>query len=68
MGGARRATAGPGSLEPGAPATFAVWDLPAGLDPDAGPPLPLLTPGAPLPTCLRTVVDGRTIHETEDAP
>jgi predicted amidohydrolase YtcJ len=44
-----------GVLEPGAPATFAVWDAP---ELDGGlPPL-----GVP-PRCLRTVLDGNTIHE-----
>ena len=47
------------------PATYAVWDAPAGLDADG---LPDLTPGTTLPTCVRTVVDGRTVHHTEDSP
>jgi len=38
-------------------ATFAVW--PAGEHVGAG--LPDLTPGAALPTCVRTVVRGETI-------
>ncbi len=38
---------------------------PAGLD---GAGLPDLTPGTTLPTCARTVVDGRTVHHTEDSP
>jgi hypothetical protein len=48
-----------------APATYAVWDTPAGLDRAQPPglPLPVLDPGAPLPTCVRTVVDGRTVHD-----
>jgi predicted amidohydrolase YtcJ len=46
-----------GVLTPGAPATFAVWDTPAGL---AGT-LPVLEPDAPLPTCRLTVLRGRTI-------
>ena len=54
-----------GLLRPGAPATYAVWDAPAGLDGDG---LPDLTPGTTLPTCVRTVVDGRTVHHTEDSP
>jgi predicted amidohydrolase YtcJ len=48
-----------GELVPGAPATYAVWgtgDLGEGGLPD-------LTPGTPLPTCLRTVVRGTTIYE-----
>ncbi|GAB3127260.1 amidohydrolase [Tsukamurella serpentis] len=72
-GGRRDGVAG--TLVPGAPATFAVWD--AGelvvrapsdavqrwsTDPRAGvAPLPDLAPAAPLPQCLRTVVDGRTV-------
>jgi predicted amidohydrolase YtcJ len=65
-----------GTLAPGAPATYAVWD--AGpltvsapdtrvqrwsTDPRAGVPgLPALEPGSPLPRCLRTVLRGETIH------
>lgn len=71
-----------GVLAPGAPATYAVWE--AGelvvqtpdervaawsTDPRAGVAgLPDLTPGVPLPTCLRTVVAGRTVHDAEDPP
>ncbi|MFE7564969.1 amidohydrolase [Kitasatospora sp. NPDC057500] len=65
-----------GVLVPGAVASFAVWaagdlvvqapdDRVAGwsTDPRSGTPgLPDLTPGEPLPTCLRTVVRGRTVH------
>ncbi len=70
-----------GVLAPGAPATFAVWA--AGelvvqtpdervaswsTDPRAGVPgLPDVSPGVPLPTCLRTVVRGRTVYLREDA-
>ncbi|GAA2806926.1 amidohydrolase [Saccharopolyspora taberi] len=65
-----------GTLTPGAPATYAVWD--AGelvvaapdsrvqrwsTDPRAGVPgLPDLTPGAPMPRCLRTVLRGETLY------
>ncbi|GHG82598.1 amidohydrolase [Streptomyces griseocarneus] len=65
-----------GVLVPGAPADYAVWE--AGdlvvqvpdnrvanwsTDPRSGTPgLPDLTPGTPLPVCLRTVVGGRTVH------
>lgn len=65
-----------GTLVPGAPATFAVWD--AGelvaaapdsrvqrwsTDPRSGvPPLPSLDPSQTLPTCLRTVLRGRTLY------
>ncbi|MER5863083.1 amidohydrolase family protein [Kitasatospora sp. NPDC002040] len=65
-----------GVLVPGAVASFAVWatgelvvqapdSRVAGwsTDPRSGTPgLPDLTPGEPLPTCLRTVVRGRTVH------
>ena len=43
---------GAGTLTVGAPATYAVWDR----EPD-------LTPGATLPTCLRTVHNGHTLHQ-----
>ena len=69
-----------GVLAPGAPATFAVWaaDEVVVQAPDeqvsrwstdprgAVPGLPDLIPGAPLPTCLRTVVRGRTVFDTEE--
>ncbi|MCL2730845.1 MAG: amidohydrolase family protein [Actinomycetia bacterium] len=65
-----------GVLVPGAPADYAVWstgDLVVqtpdervanwSTDPRSGTPgLPDLTPGQPLPTALRTVVAGRTVH------
>ncbi|RJK93165.1 amidohydrolase [Vallicoccus soli] len=70
-----------GVLVPGAPATYAVWE--AGelvvqapddrvaawsTDPRSGTPgLPDLTPGTPAPRCLRTVVDGRVVHDVEGA-
>jgi predicted amidohydrolase YtcJ len=68
-----------GTLQPGAPATYAVWAadelVVAGsdsrvqrwsLDPRSGVPgLPPLTPGSTLPTCLRTVLRGQTIYERE---
>ncbi|MFJ2116053.1 MULTISPECIES: amidohydrolase [unclassified Streptomyces] len=64
-----------GTLVPGAPADYAVWrteelvvqapdDRVArwSTDPRSGTPgLPDLTPGRPLPECLRTVVGGRTV-------
>ncbi|MDF3288797.1 amidohydrolase [Streptomyces silvisoli] len=66
-----------GVLVPGAPADYAVWR--AGelvvqapdervanwsTDPRSGTPgLPDLTPGEPLPRCVRTVVGGRTVFE-----
>ncbi|MER5889882.1 amidohydrolase [Streptomyces sp. NPDC001941] len=66
-----------GTLVPGAPADYAVWNTDAlivqapddrvarwSTDPRSGTPgLPDLTPGAPLPVCLRTVVSGRTVFE-----
>ncbi|MFJ9949522.1 amidohydrolase [Kitasatospora sp. NPDC091207] len=66
-----------GVLVPGAIASYAVWaadDLVVqapdsrvagwSTDPRSGTPgLPDLTPGRPLPVCLRTVVRGRTVHE-----
>ncbi len=68
---------GVGSLVPGAPATFAVWEpgdlvvqtpdaAVAGWSTDARsgtPGLPDLTPGVRAPACLRTVVDGRVVHD-----
>ncbi len=45
-----------GSLAAGAPATYAVWDRTS---------FPDLTPGSDLPTCLRTVVDGRTVFDMD---
>jgi predicted amidohydrolase YtcJ len=58
-----------GVLTPGAPATFAVWDTPAGRDgtlpvllaterEDRGPHDP-----TPLPSCRRTVLRGATIYD-----
>ncbi|WKK23115.1 amidohydrolase [Streptomyces olivoreticuli] len=71
-----------GVLVPGAPADYAVWE--AGdlvvqvpdervaswsTDPRSGTPgLPDLTPGGPLPTCLRTVVGGHTVHTGQGRP
>ncbi|MGW7197779.1 amidohydrolase [Streptomyces chryseus] len=66
-----------GTLVPGAPADYAVWDADAlvvqapddrvarwSTDPRSGTPgLPDLTPGAQLPVCLRTVVFGQTVYE-----
>lgn len=70
-----------GNLVPGAPADYALWDA-GGLvvqapderlarwstDPRAATPgLPDLTPGLPLPRCLRTVVAGRTVYDAGTA-
>ncbi len=67
-----------GVLAPGQPATYAIWDVPGELvvqaaddrvaawstDPRSGVPgLPDLSPGAALPTCRRTVVRGRSVHD-----
>lgn len=51
-----------GVLTPGAPATFAVWHTPAGVDGT----LPVLQPQAPLPTCRRTVLRGNVIFDVEE--
>ncbi len=65
-----------GVLAPGAPAHYAVWAADEivvqapdsrlsawSTDPRSGTPgLPPLTPGGPVPTCLMTVVAGRTVH------
>jgi predicted amidohydrolase YtcJ len=48
-----------GLLEPGAPATYAVWA--ADFDPTGWPDL---STGAASPTCLRTVVRGTTVHDS----
>jgi predicted amidohydrolase YtcJ len=65
-----------GTLVPGAPASYAVWDA-AGLEVGAPrdavqrwstdprsrvPALPRLGPGDPLPRCLRTVHRGKVVH------
>ncbi|MFR9726393.1 amidohydrolase [Streptomyces sp. MS19] len=66
-----------GVLVPGAPADYALWETGAlvvqapddrvarwSTDPRSGTPgLPDLAPGEPLPTCLRTVVGGRTVYD-----
>jgi predicted amidohydrolase YtcJ len=57
-----------GVIVPGSAASFAVWDVPAGLMPDGAPGLPWLAADLPLPTCRRTVVDGRMIFDEESAP
>lgn len=67
-----------GVIEPGKPATYAVWrtgelivQAPHGTVAawstdvrSGGPGLPDLSPGEDLPVCLRTVVGGRVIHDT----
>ncbi|RLK59083.1 hypothetical protein CLV68_3565 [Actinokineospora cianjurensis] len=71
-----------GTLVPGAPATFAVWDAPElvvavpddrvrrwSTDPRSRVPgLPPMDPETPAPTCLRTVLRGHTIHDHEVTP
>ena len=66
-----------GVLVPGAPADYAVWRTGElvvqapdervarwSTDPRSGTPgLPDLSPNAPLPECLRTVVGGRVLHD-----
>ena len=80
-GGARPASTTAGYLDLGQPASFAIWsvgDLVVqapddriqtwSTDPRSGTPgLPDLSPGAALPTTLRTVVRGRTVFERDGA-
>ncbi|HEU4946401.1 MAG TPA: amidohydrolase family protein [Kribbella sp.] len=69
-----------GVLAPGTAATYAVWESDADLvvqtpdervaawstDPRAGVPvLPDLSDAAPVPVCLRTVVDGRIVYDDQ---
>ncbi|OZM73108.1 amidohydrolase [Amycolatopsis antarctica] len=68
-----------GTLRPGAPAHYAVWEtgelVAAGTDsrvrrwstdPRSGvAPLPSLAPDAPLPVCVRTVRSGTVIHDRD---
>jgi len=55
-----------GYLDAGQPASFAIWSV--GNDPRSGRPgLPDLSPGATLPTNLRTVIRGRTVFDREGA-
>jgi predicted amidohydrolase YtcJ len=53
-----------GALAPGLPATYAVWDVPDGLD-ETG--LPVLRDGSRLPVCVETVVAGATVFALESA-
>ena len=67
-----------GVIAPGEPADLAVWEVDQlqvtapddrvaawSTDPRSGVPgLPDLTPGADLPSCLATVVNGRTVFST----
>ena len=54
---------GSGMLAPGTPASYAVF---ATTEAAGGDPLglPDLTPGRPLPRCLRTVLRGRQLYDT----
>ena len=76
-GGWRAAGDDGGVLVPGAPASYAIWDVDAELvvqapdervaawstDPRSGVPgLPDLRPGHPVPECQRTVVRGEVVH------
>ncbi len=56
-----------GVLVPGAVASYAVWDL-GGVPclSAKGPVLPDVSPGNPLPTCVRTVVAGVPVYTAED--
>jgi predicted amidohydrolase YtcJ len=71
-----------GVLAPGMVATYAIWDVPGELvvtapdervaawstDPRSGVPgLPDLAPDATVPTCMRTVVRGRTVFDRESS-
>ena len=47
-----------GGLRASAEATFAIWDV-------DGPDLPDLLSGGAAPACVRTVVAGRTVHDSE---
>jgi predicted amidohydrolase YtcJ len=60
LGGWRAARrAGEGVLRPGAPASYAVWDV----EVYSADGLPDLSPGRPLPVCRQTVVRGVTVYE-----
>ena len=67
-GGWRAVRRADGALEPGAPATFAIWETPAGLTRG----LPTLTatgadePEPVLPRCRATVLRGEKIFDAED--
>ena len=52
-----------GYLGLGQPASFALWSVGGDLGSGAGSFLPDLSPGAMLPTILRTVIDGRTVFD-----
>jgi hypothetical protein len=65
---ARRDDTG-GVLEPGASASYVVWDLSDGAvqTPSGGSALPDLDPHLPLPTCVQTVVAGVSVYSAEDS-
>ena len=52
-----------GYLGLGQPASFALWSVVGELGSGASNSLPDLSPGAVLPTILRTVIDGRTVFD-----
>ena len=60
-----------GLLDPGSPATYAVWDVDADMAAptpnDRGSALPDVRPGAALPTCVQTVVAGTPVFTAESA-
>ena len=58
-----------GYLEPGQPASFALWSVEGGQRSSGLTPglLPDLSAGATLPTNLRTVIRGRTVFDLEGA-
>jgi predicted amidohydrolase YtcJ len=59
-----------GVLAPGLRASYAVWDVPGGLDDSqpAGLPLPRLHIDVPAPRCTRAVSAGVTIFNHEETP
>jgi predicted amidohydrolase YtcJ len=61
-GGWRAVHRDEGVLAPGAPATLAIWETPAGVGAQG---LPTLDPDAPLPTCRRTVLRGTPIYDRD---
>lgn len=62
-GGWRAARRDGGVISVGAPASLAVWDA---ADSGVGP-LPVVAPGAELPTCAMTIVAGKVAFELEGA-
>jgi len=54
-----------GYLDVGQPASFAIWSAESSSSAETG--LPDLSPGATLPTALRTVIRGRTVFDRDGA-